>query len=79
MIQNRIFSNQSPFVVNMENVLWTHFARHEAQVYQLTVTTDTARLHSMQELTSQECSEALMPWRRPRLNMWEVCRARRKS
>ena len=33
----------------MESVLWTHFARHEAQVYQLTVTTDAACLHSTQE------------------------------
>ena len=45
VIQNRIFSNQSPFVEKMENVLWTHFARNEAQVHQLTVTTDAARLH----------------------------------
>ena len=49
VIQKRIFSNQSPFFVKMESVLWTHFARHEAQVYQLTVTTDAACLHSTQE------------------------------
>ena len=48
VIQNRIFSNQSPFVEKMENVLRTHFARHEAQVHQLPVTTDAARLHSTQ-------------------------------
>ena len=63
VIQNRIFSNQSPFVEKMENVLWTHFARNEAQVHQLTVTTDAARLHSTQGCAS----EALMPGRRPRL------------
>ena len=49
VFQKRIFSNQSPFVVKMESVLWTHFARHEAQVYQLTVTTDAACLHSTQK------------------------------
>ena len=49
VIHTRIFSNQSSFVVKMEKVLWTHFARHEAQVYQLTVTTDAACLHSTQE------------------------------
>ena len=49
VIQTRIFSNQSSFVVKMEKVLWTHFARHEAQVYQLTVTTDAACLHSTQK------------------------------
>ena len=58
VIQNRIFSNQSPsFVDKMENVFWTHFARNEAQVhlvlhfYRSTpylVTTDAARLHSTQ-------------------------------
>jgi hypothetical protein len=31
VIQNRIFSKQSPFAEKMENVLWTHFARMEAQ------------------------------------------------
>ena len=41
VIQNRIFSNQSPFVEKMENVFWTHFARNEAQVHQLTVTQPT--------------------------------------
>ena len=61
VIQNRIFSNQSPFVEKMENVFWTHFARNEAQVHQLTVTTDAARLHSTQGCAS----EALMPGRRP--------------
>ena len=59
VIQNRIFSNQSPFVEKRENVLWTHFARMEAQVHQLTVTTDAARLHSTQGCAS----EALMPGR----------------
>ena len=49
VIQTRIFSNQSSFVVKMEKVLWTHFARHEAQVYQLTVTTNAACPHSTQE------------------------------
>ena len=33
----------------LEDVLWTHFARHGAQVYQLIVATDDARLHSTQE------------------------------
>ena len=63
VIQNRIFSNQSPFVEKMENVFWTHFARNEAQVHRLTVRTDAARLHSTQGCAS----EALMPERRPRL------------
>lgn len=49
VMQNSIFSYQSPFVVKMESVLQTHFARHEAQVYQLTVTTDVTRLHSTKE------------------------------
>ena len=46
VIQISILSNQSLFVVNLEDVLRTHFARHGAQVYQLTVATDDARLHS---------------------------------
>ena len=37
VIQNRIFSNQSPFVEKRENVLWTHFARMEAQETEHTV------------------------------------------
>ena len=49
VIQISILSNQSLFVVNLEDVLWTHFARHGAQVYQLIVATDDARLHSTQE------------------------------
>ena len=56
VIQNRIFSNQSPFVEKMENVFWTHFARNEAQVHQLTVTTDAARLHSTQGCASEALS-----------------------
>ena len=40
--------HQAPFVEKMENLLRTHFAQHEAQVHQLTVTTDAARLHSTQ-------------------------------
>ena len=50
VMQNSIFSNQSPFRrKKMEIVLRTHFARHEAQVYQLRITTDVAHLHSTQE------------------------------
>ena len=48
-IQISILSNQSLFVVNLEDVLRTHFARHGAQMYQLIVATGDARLHSTQE------------------------------
>ena len=49
VIQSSILSSQSLFVVNLEDVLQPHFARHRAQVYQLIVATDAARLHSTQE------------------------------
>ena len=57
VIQISIFSSQSTFVVNLEDVLRTHFARHGAQVYQLIAATDAARLHS-----TQECQRALALW-----------------
>ena len=57
VIQNSILSSQSPFVVKVEGVLRTHFARHGAQVYQLTFATDAACLQS-----TQECQCALGPW-----------------
>ena len=57
VIQISILSSQTLFVVNLEDVLRTHFARHGAQVYQLIVATDAARLHS-----TQECHGALDPW-----------------
>ena len=57
VIQISILSNQSLFVVNLEDVLRTHFARHGAQVYQLIAATDAARLHS-----TQECQRALALW-----------------
>ena len=60
VIQISILSNQSLFVVNLEDVLRTHFARHGAQVYQLIVATDDARLHS-----TQECHCALDPRAQP--------------
>ena len=49
VIQISILLNQSLFVVHLEDVLWTHFARHGAQMYQLIVATGDARLHSTQE------------------------------
>ena len=57
VIQSSILSSQSLFVVNLEDVLQPHFARHRAQVYQLIVATDAARLHS-----TQECQRALALW-----------------
>ena len=57
VIQSSLLSSQSTFVVNLEDVLRTHFARHGAQVYQLIAATDAARLHS-----TQECQRALPLW-----------------
>ena len=57
VIQSSLLSSQSTFVVNLEDVLRTPFARHGAQVYQLIAATDAARLHS-----TQECQRALPLW-----------------
>ena len=57
VIQSSLLSSQSTFVVNLEDVLRPHFARHGAQVYQLSAATDAARLHS-----TQECQRALPLW-----------------
>ena len=57
VIQSSVLSFQSTFVVNLEDVLRTHFARHGGQVYQLIAATDAARLHS-----TQECQRALALW-----------------
>ena len=61
VIQNRSFSTRRHSSRKWKTFSGTHFARMEAQVHQLTVTTDAARLHSTQECAS----EALMPGRRP--------------
>ena len=40
VIQSSLLSSQSSFVVNLEDALRPHFARHGAQVYQLIAATD---------------------------------------
>ena len=69
VIQSSSISSQSLFVVNLEDVLRTHFARHGAQVYQLIAATDAARLHS-----TQECQRALPLWVQPTAFLGEQSR-----